>query len=181
MDSSPQAHLPRLPAEYYRGLAYIHWTLTLDDRPTGWLCEEFHLRWQLGLLHTCARYELVCPCYVLMPDHIHLVCLGCNEQGSDQRVAIEFLRRHVQPYLDSAKWQRQAHDNVLREHQRAHDAFVAVATYVLENPVRADLVQRWQEYPYVGCVVAGYPNLDVSSETYWSLFWRIYGRLVDGR
>jgi hypothetical protein len=30
-------HLKRLAKEYYQGQAYIHWSMTMDDRKTGWL------------------------------------------------------------------------------------------------------------------------------------------------
>lgn len=37
-----KGNLPRLTREYYRGHAFVHWTLTIEDRATGWLSSEFH-------------------------------------------------------------------------------------------------------------------------------------------
>lgn len=34
---SKHRHLPRLSAETYRGLAFVHWTMTIQDREAGWL------------------------------------------------------------------------------------------------------------------------------------------------
>jgi len=34
--------LPRLPKEYYQRDALVHWTLTIDERKTGWLNDTFH-------------------------------------------------------------------------------------------------------------------------------------------
>lgn len=170
--------LPRLAPEFYRGQAFIHWTLTIEGRATGWLTVEFHRAWQLCLLHTCSRYALACPVYVLMPDHIHLLCLGLDEMGSDQRLAVEFLRKHLRPALSPAAWQHQAHDHVLREHEREHSAVQTVAHYILENPGRAGLVTSTDTYPFLGCCVPGYPDLNLSQPDYWERFWRIYNRLI---
>ncbi len=172
-----KGHLPRLAREYYRGHAFVHWTLTLEHRATGWLSPDFHHAWQRLLLHTCARCPLAAPAYVLMPDHIHLLAVGLSAK-SDQRLAIEFLRQHLAPRLAPAVWQKQAHDHVLRESEREHEAFRIVAHYILENPVRAGLTARWQDYAYAGCCVAGYPELDPRTEDYWLRFWRVYNYLV---
>ena len=173
-----KSHLPRLAPEYYRGRAFVHWTLTLEDRATGWLTPAFHHTWELTLLHACARYSLACPAYVLMPDHAHLLWLGLDEQGSDQRLAIEFLRKHLRPFLVPADWQHQPHDHVLTEAESERGALQTVAHYIFENPVCAQLAAHWQDYAYTGYCIAGYPDLDVRREDYWELFWRIYNRLV---
>ena len=172
-------HLSRLAPGFYRGHAFVHWTLTIANRATGWLSPSFHHAWELMLLHTCARYDLVCPAYVLMPDHIHLVLLGLNEIGSDQRVAVEFFRKHLRPTLAPADWQRQTHDNVLRGSDRERGAFTALAHYLFDNAVRAELTTDWRDYPFTGCCIAGYPDVDVRKDDYWDLFWRIYNRLIE--
>lgn len=172
-----KGHLPRLAPEFYRGHAFVHWTLTVDHHATGWLDPSFHHTWRHLLLHTCARYELLCPAYVLMPDHLHLLAAGISDDA-DQRLAIEFLRQHLAPALAPVRWQNQAHDHVLREEERAADALPAVVYYIFENPVRAGLVERWQDYPFAGCCVAGYPEIDPRAEDYWLRLWRIYNYLV---
>lgn len=179
MDAVRKRHLPRLAPEYYRGRAFIHWTLTVEDRATGWLTPVLHSTWQIQLLHTCARYDLLCAAYVLMPDHMHLLWLGLDHHGSNQRVAIEFLRQHLRPHLAPADWQQQAHDHVLREHERRPDTFLNVAGYILDNPIRAGLVTHRRDWPYTGCCIPGYPDLEVHREGHWELFWRIYNKLAD--
>ena len=171
-------HLPRLAPEFYRGRACVHWTLTIENRAVGWLTPEFFQAWQFALLHACARTELVSPAFVLMPDHIHLLWLGLNDHGSDQRLAIGFLRKNLVEHLAPAVWQRQPFDHVLRDKERDHDAFSGTAHYIFENPVRAGLVGRWQDYPHLGCCVPGYPEFDVRTGDYWERFWRCYDYLI---
>ena len=172
-------HLRRLSGEFYRGHAFVHWTLAIENRATGWLTPNFHHEWKLFLLHTCARYDLACPAYVLMPDHAHVVWLGLNEHGSDQRVGVEFLRKHLRPSLAPADWQHQPFDHFLDEAERQHGAFSSAAHYLFENAVRAGLVIDWRDYPFTGCAIAGYPALNVRQDNYWELFWRIYNRLIE--
>jgi hypothetical protein len=158
----------------------VHWTLTLEGRATGWLTPAFHHAWQLILLHASARHDVACPVYVLMPDHAHLVWLGLTARDSDQRLAIEFLRKHLRPALAPYDWQAQAHDRVLRDDEREREAFAALAHYILQNPVRAGLSATASDYSYAGGCVPGYPNLRVRDPEYWPLFWRIYDKLVSG-
>ena len=172
-----KGNLPRLSPEFYRGFAFVHWTLTIEGRATGWLANTFHARWQLVLLHACARYQLAAPAYVLMPDHIHLLWAGLTEE-SDQCLAMEFLRKHLRLALGPASWQQRAYDHVLQEKERERRAFVSTAHYMLENPVRAGLVATSGDYPFLGCCATGYPDLDVRQNDYWELFWRIYNRLA---
>jgi len=181
VDDPFRRHLPRLEPEWYRGLAFVHWTPTIEHRATGWLTPDFNRAWQWELLHACARYKLACPTFVLMPDHLHFLWLGLNEAGSDQQVAIEFLTKNLRPHLSGVDFQRQPFDQVLRAKERNPDTFLNVAGYILDNPVRAGLVGHRAEWPYSGCCVPGYPDLNVHGEDYWELFWRIYNKLVDHR
>lgn len=172
-----KGYLPRLSREHYLGRAFVHWTLTVDHRAQGWLTPRFRQQWDHVLLHTCARFDLAVPAYVLMPDHAHMLSVGLDDEA-DHRIGIEFLRRHLASALEPAHWQKQAHDHVLRENEREKGALQTVAQYILENPVRAGLANEWKEYPYLGCCVPGYPNLSLASDGYWPLFWRIYNKRV---
>src|SRR5687768_3998283 len=92
-------YLPRLGKERYRADAVVLWTLPVAERQTGWLDDRFHARFRELMLHASARQRLVCPVYVLMPDHVHLVWMGVRPD-SDQRNGMAFLRRYLEPELD---------------------------------------------------------------------------------
>jgi putative transposase len=113
-----------------------------------------------------------------MPDHAHLLWLGCAPD-SDQRLATVFLRKHTSAALAPARWQHQAHDHVLRPEERERNAFAATAHYILENPVRAQLAANRAAYPYLGCIIPGYPELALHAPDYWDRFWRVYAYLLD--
>ncbi|MEM1442749.1 MAG: hypothetical protein AAGF67_10435 [Verrucomicrobiota bacterium] len=170
--------LPRLHPSAYRGLAQVHWIFTIKNRETGYLTPDFFHQFKLTAMHTFARYDLVSPCICLMPDHVHLLLLGTNESGSDQRTAVEFLRKHLRPFVHPFEFQHQAYDHVLRDSERVRDVFQATANYVLENPVRSKLCKSPRDWPYATAVIPGYPDLNLWDENYWDLFWRLYHRLL---
>ena len=173
-------HLTRLPGEYYRGQAYVHWSMTMRDRTTGWLTPVFHYKFREILTHTMFRYGLTCPVYCCMPDHIHLLWIGILDQA-DQLLAITFFRARVNRLLKKlgTQFQRQSYDRVLREEHRERGAFELVAEYIARNPERADIVSvdEFREYKFTGCAVPGYPELTIWQDDYWDRFWRTYSHL----
>jgi REP element-mobilizing transposase RayT len=174
MNGEPRAHyLPRLSPEFYQGDAVVHWTLTVFDRATGWLKGEFHLRFREIMLHAAVREGLFCPTYCLMPDHIHLICLGLR-QGTDQRNGMSFVRTRLKPFLAPFKFQPLAHDHVLRDEERRRNAFAKTCFYILANPVRAGLMKETEGWPFCGAIIPGYPDLHPLDKSFWPKFWKLY-------
>ncbi len=178
VDDRRKRYLPRLAPAAYQGFAAVHWTLTIEDRQNGWLTPHFLSIFQLVLLHACTRYGIAAPVFVLMPDHLHLLTLGLA-RAADSRLAIHFLRKHLALAIAPACWQSQVHDHVLRNEERNRDAFVTIAHYIQQNPVRAGFVERAEDYPFMAGCVPGYPELDARQEDYWERFWRCYRFLVE--
>ncbi len=87
------------------------------------------------MLHVAARENLFCPVCCLMPDHLHLVWMGLRKD-TDQRNGMSFLRSQLEAQLAPVRFQHQAHDHVLREHERGQSAFENAADHIVENPVR---------------------------------------------
>jgi putative transposase len=194
MSKSDRHGLPRLEPSLYQAFAAVHWTMKIEPSTPGWLTESFHRDFRTVLLHACAREQLFCPTYCLMPDHLHLMWLGLSLQ-SDQLNATRFLRTYLNRMLEGKsienrksavdsrpqppmKWelQMQAYDHVLHEEERKQNAFAKVCFYILANPIRAELVKRETEWPFGGAIIPGYPDLYPFQEDYWELFWKIYYR-----
>lgn len=72
------------------------------------------------------------------------------------------------------KFQPQAHDSVLREVEREHGAFAGVCFYILNNPVKAELVIKLEDWNFCGAVVPGYPTLHPLAADFWEKFWKLY-------
>jgi REP element-mobilizing transposase RayT len=169
-------YLPRLPREHYQADAVVFWTLTIFNRHKGWLTDALHQRFRELMLHATAREGLICPIYCLMPDHLHLVWMGLR-RDSDQLNGMAFLRTYLEPEFSPAKFQPQAHDEVLRAEQRKRNAFAKICFYIAANPVRSELMGENDVWPFTGSIIPGYPKLNPMADDYWSKFWRIFAKL----
>jgi putative transposase len=89
-----------------------------------------------------------------MPDHIHLIFTPLYDGDSLHSVAetmqgIKGASAHKINHLlerTGQVWQRESFDRVLRREESTH----AKVEYMLQNPVRAGLVQNATEYSWVG-------------------------------
>ncbi|MCR9296237.1 MAG: hypothetical protein NXI32_26290 [bacterium] len=173
-------HLPRLDPKFYQGKACVHWTLTIEQRKKGWLNPIFLNRFRELMTHALFRYALVCPIYCLMPDHMHLVWIGIEER-SDQLKAMKFFRRQLNASLGchGFRFQHQPYDRVLRDEERKEENFVDLVEYIGRNPERAGLIEidEFTSYPYNGCLLPGYPELQLWTDQFWDRFWRAYAFL----
>ena len=174
------SQLPRLQPEAYKGDAQVHWSLTMADRSKGWLDDNFHWNMREVLVHASFRFGICCPMYCAMPDHVHLIWLGWRSD-SDQREAMKYFRKNLNRLLKPIgfKFQKQPYDHVFRESERNPHAIADVADYVRQNPVRSRLSATAKEYDYSGCVLPGYPELNIWDEDYWERLWRVYAYLQD--
>ncbi len=88
--------------------------------------------------------------YVLMPDHFHLF-VGLDHERLALSAWMNSLKGIVSAHFREAAvgrpyWQKGFFDHVLRSGESYSEKW----HYVCENPVRAGLVSRWEEWPYAG-------------------------------
>ncbi len=180
MNQRKHSYLKRLPAQYYRGHAYVHWSMTMEDRSTGWLTQGFHNCFREILIHTLFRHAITCPIYCCMPDHIHLLWMGILE-SSDQRTGMQFLRKHLNRELEELgmRLQSQPYDRVLKNGSRNEKSIEDLVEYIARNPERKGLVppDRYRDYAFTGAIVPGYPELRIWDDRYWDRFWATYSYL----
>lgn len=153
--------------------------MTLAYRRIGWLDQAHHYQLRERLLHSLVRYRLVCPVYMLLPDHGHFLILGYDD-SSDQKSAVYYFRRQWNALLGPEfSLQHQAFHRVLNEKGREQDAFQKIARYIIENPVRAQLVDSANDYPYWGALFPGLAQLDPRNERFWNSFWIEYNKRAE--
>ncbi len=96
--------------------------------------------------------------YCFMPDHLHLLVEGQSD-SSDCKQFIARAKQYSGFYYSKTfrtkLWQRYSFEHVLRDEQKS----VVVARYILQNPVRAGLAKRVEDYPYAGSLVWPMPAL----------------------
>ena len=87
-----------------------------------------------------------------MPDHVHLLAEGKAENSDCLRFIArgkQFSGYHYKAKFGHRLWQRYGYEHTLR----SEEAAISVARYILENPVRAGLVARIDEYAFSGSSV----------------------------
>ena len=94
--------------------------------------------------------------YVIMPDHVHFFVRGNPDfvlsswvGGLKRAMSVAGLNQsHATclPIQRKSLWQPGFFDHVLRN----DESYAQKWEYVRENPVRADLVAEWHEWPYQG-------------------------------
>ncbi|MCB9171806.1 MAG: transposase [Ardenticatenales bacterium] len=84
-------------------------------------------------------------CYCLMPDHLHFLATPRTKPVADLTGEFESYTTNLAWKLDiyGKLWQRSFHDRLVRADEMA----IKVA-YILNNPVHAGLVDRWQDWPW---------------------------------
>ena len=87
---------------------------------------------------------------VVMPDHVHvLATLKKTELSQLMQRFKNFTARKINQTLNlqGSLWQRHYHDHAIRREEDLNE----VVLYVLNNPVRAGLVEDFHNYPFWYC------------------------------
>ena len=140
----------RLKGFHYRG-PYVYF-VTLKTR----FSKKFFLDYSLGkaiIKHLKeARLKVDCKIYVycVMPDHMHLL-LSPSENGKDLSGVMQEIKGGSTKVFwecdgKGKLWQRGFYEHVLRRDEN----ILATAEYILNNPVRKGLVEKWEDYPFCG-------------------------------
>ncbi len=80
-----------------------------------------------------------------MPDHLHVLVAPTKERDATLGNFSAALKRWMRHELKASwKWQPGCFDRLLRSGDSLHEKWL----YVQENPVRAGLVQHWEDWPY---------------------------------
>lgn len=160
----------RLAAENYRGKRLYFVTLCFDQRKrfgesarvAAWLVENLRDAAQGFFVHA----------YCVMPDHVHVLTAGKNDE-SDLRAFVESFKRETgfafSKRTGRRLWQFKYYDRILR----AGDSVEAVAWYIWLNPVRKGLCRRPTEYPFSGSFTeAGKRMLEAPMPPDWTPPWK---------
>jgi len=85
-------------------------------------------------------------CVLMMPDHLHLLTAPLERELS-VAAFLKWLKRwfnDVYELPEKCEWQAGGFDRLLRTSESIHEKW----QYIRENPVRAGLVEHWNQWPY---------------------------------
>jgi putative transposase len=152
MESDGRKHPVHAPVyERHNTPVIVFLTVCTKDRKTILANDSVHelLRtaWQTQPSWLVGRY-------VILPDHLHLFCAPAELVGTTQRSPLQkwvgfwksFSARRWPNPENRPIWQRHFWDTQLRRGEN----YDAKWHYVVENPVRASLVPRAENWPYQG-------------------------------
>ncbi|MCJ7497019.1 MAG: transposase [candidate division Zixibacteria bacterium] len=94
--------------------------------------------------------------YLFMPDHCHILLQGNDEQVNVLDTIDRFKQKTgfwLSKNYPEAYWQKDYYDHILRKEEDVKKHI----RYILENPVKRNMVEDWKEYQFKGSAVY---NLD---------------------
>ena len=141
----------RLSADCYKGRISVSITLCVKNRAPLFTNADIVKAFIKILKETAAKYPCIIPAYCFMPDHVHLIVSGTEDDADiikflavyKQKTGFWMSRREI-----SAKWQKDFFDHVIRR----EESLSALIAYILDNPVRQGLVADWRDYPFKGSI-----------------------------
>lgn len=104
------------------------------------------------LLDLKSIYKIKLFAYCLMPDHLHLLL----SPGENQVGVLKFMQSfkgkttHIfwKYGFKGRLWQKSYHDHIMRSYEDLHET----VRYILNNPVRKNIVTKIFEYPFSGII-----------------------------
>ena len=133
----------------YSGLGMeYHITATTHARTAFFLDTNVANGFCQTLQSLISEQHLAALCWVLMPDHFHLLLRIQEKQ--DLAATVQLIKgrsaRHCNRVMQrrGKLWQRGFYEHTLR----AEEDRLAIARYIVGNPLRAKLVQNVGDYPY---------------------------------
>ena len=143
--------------EYPRHLATFDYVGTFDyfltfctfERRIIFVSEEVIRVVHEQVLRACSEQGFLIYVHGYMPDHVRFV-IGGQRSRSDLKVFVDCAKQYAGFYFKKAAkrrlWQRYGYERVLRNEEER----MAFIRYVIQNPVRAGLVESPLDYPFWG-------------------------------
>jgi REP element-mobilizing transposase RayT len=139
----------RLPGECYQGQVSVAFTLCISGRKKLFTIDSVVVVFVAFLKEVAEKHQFRA-IYCFMPDHLHFVAMGRSER-SNVLSGLEDFKQLTGYWLKHRvtlfRWQKGFHDRILRSNK-----FGPAIRYVLDNPVRKQLVREWRDYPFMGAI-----------------------------
>jgi putative transposase len=142
-------HPVRLPTFTYTGRHRYFLTFCTHNRAPLFVSLE-HVQVVLEqIVRVAEAQQFTIPAYCFMPDHVHLLIEGLRE-SADLKTFVKLAKQYSGFYFSrrfgTRLWQRYPYEHVVRDDERTE----TIVAYIVENPLRARLVERIEDYPFVG-------------------------------
>ena len=133
----------------YLGLHRYFLTFCTDQRHRAFESSERVDLARTQILRAAGDEQIEVTAYCFMPDHLHMLVEGLEERADCRRFikrAKQFSGFYSKKQFGRTLWQRYGYERTLRD----EDDTLGVARYIIENPLRAGLVEDVSKYPFLG-------------------------------
>ncbi len=130
-----------------------------NRRQQTFFSDDDYLEYLRLMSSWCSKCGVEIWAYCLMPNHIHLVAIPSSEDGL--RKAIGEAHRRYTRYVNAREgWKGHLWQGRFSSFPMDEVYLIATVQYILLNPVRANLVQRVEEYPWSSGAALMYDKAD---------------------
>jgi len=133
----------------YKGYYRYYLTINTNYKIKFFTNKEIFQQVRKILKNLSEKYGFAVWVYCFMPNHLHFLVEG-KKKDSDLKKFMALFKQKSSYYFKkkTAKklWQENYYEHVLRKDEDT----IKVVKYILNNPVRADLVENYYEYPCSG-------------------------------
>jgi REP element-mobilizing transposase RayT len=137
------AHPPRIPVWLRWEQSVIYFVTICVEKRKPVLANESAFKAFKTAAAKLTQWTLLAA--VLMPDHMHVIVSPMQNRDAKIGNLSGALKRWIRRELNASwQWQPGCFDRLLRSGESLHDKWL----YLEENPVRAGLVNRWEDWPY---------------------------------
>jgi len=142
----------RLDPVIYTGRIVVSFTQCMQDRKELFINDDIFNKFESFLSAELKAGNCSSLIYLFMPDHAHILLSG-NKDDSNIKKCIDSFKKKTGYWLynnkTEYKWQKDYYDHILRKEE---DLEIQVK-YILNNPVRAGIVENWKKYKFKGSTV----------------------------
>lgn len=158
IDSLPDPVEQQREAYVRHRKAFVRWDAVLNSASVGpkWLRDERVAQMVADSLRHRQDTIWSLIAYCVMPNHVHIVFTPIA--GPDGRYpTVTSILQSFKGYTaynanrllgqHEGFWQHESYDHWVRD----EDEFARIVAYVVNNPVKAGLVERWEDWPWTYC------------------------------
>jgi putative transposase len=136
--------MPRIARIVVPGQAH-HVTQRGNRRMETFFCDEDYQEYLSLLGHWCGEFDVRIWSYCLMPNHVHLILVPQTVDGLWRAVS-ETHRRYTRRINFRERWRGHLWQGRFASFVMSENHLMGAARYVERNPVKADLVERAEDW-----------------------------------
>ena len=152
MDKPIQTRPHHLPDENYQGPVTVAFTCCIKNKKHNIAKEEIVTQCAEILIKESTEMSCDVLAYVFMPDHCHILLQGKSEHANTLKAMRNYKQKSgfwFSKTQQKINWQKSFYDRIIRSDEDIDHHI----RYVLENPVRKEIVEDWKKYPWKGSTV----------------------------